>query len=224
MKRSIRNEDIRRIYSETARRYEIILGIYKILGVRLSKWRTEAFERLPGLTSPKMLDVACGTGANFSHLIKRYPDYQEIVGIDYTPQMLARAKKRIKENNWHDISLKLVDAKKMTKVLRDEFDLVVSTYSLSIIPDSPTVLKEIRKVLKTDGLVMLLDCQKFDGMLEVFNPLAIFLSTKLGGNEETYSVPVREIASNMFELVSENLIYSGLFYECLFRKRSISER
>ncbi|TXT57905.1 MAG: hypothetical protein BAJATHORv1_10613 [Candidatus Thorarchaeota archaeon] len=217
---TINNEEIRRIYGENTRTYEMILRIYKILGVRLSKWRAQAFEHLPVLSNPRILDVACGTGANFDYLTEKYPDFQEIVGIDYTPQMLARAKKRINENDWDGINLKLIDAKKMTSVLKGKFDLVVSTYSLSIIPNSPVVLKEINKILRDKGFVMLLDCQKFEGFLRIFNPIAIFLSKKLGGNEETYSVPVREIASEIFNPIHGRLLYSGLFYECVFRKRS----
>jgi len=217
---SVSNDTIRDVYNSTARRYEMILNIYKALGVNLKKWRENAFDRLPELTKPRILDVAVGTGTNLPYLIEKFPDYEEIVGIDYTPQMLTRAKKRIASNNWRDVHIHLIDAKEMSKHIKGKFDLIISTYSLSIIPDSPSVLKEIQKVLTPEGYLMLLDCQKFTGLLSIFNPMAILLSTKLGGNSETYSVPVSNIAAKMFNPLSRKLLYSGMFYEDLYQSIS----
>jgi len=105
----------------------------------------------------------------------------------------------------------------MSTVLDGCFDLVMSAYSLSIIPESPRVLSEMMKLVCKNGYVMLLDCQKFKGLLRIYNPIAIFLSTKLGGNSQTYSVPVSDIASEMFRPISRRVMYSGMFYEDLYK-------
>ncbi len=223
---SVSNEMIRDVYAITARRYEMILKIYRVLGVNLKKWREGAFSRLPEVKKPRILDIAVGTGTNLPYLIEKYPDYKEIIGIDYTPQMLARAKKRIDENSWRDVHIHLIDAKEMSNRIEGKFDVVISTYSLSIIPDSPRVLKEVQRILNPKGYLLLLDCQKFTGALGIFNPLAILLSTRLGGNEETYSVPVSNLAAQMFNPISRRLLYSGMFYEDLYQGSitSTSER
>jgi demethylmenaquinone methyltransferase/2-methoxy-6-polyprenyl-1,4-benzoquinol methylase len=200
----------------------MILRAYRILGVDLGKWRNEAMKRLPNLKEPRILDIGVGTGSNLPFLVKEYPDYREIVGVDYTAEMLAGAKRRIRDNGWRNVELVLTDAREMSSQVHGQFDLVVSTYSLSIIPDSPSVLGEISKLLTSDGYVLFLDCQKFRGLLRVFNPLAVFLSTRLGGNAETYSVPVSELAAQMFRPVSQRLLYSGLFYEDLYQNRQTS--
>ncbi|MHA2424452.1 MAG: class I SAM-dependent methyltransferase [Candidatus Thorarchaeota archaeon] len=217
---NITNDSIRDVYASTARRYEMILRIYKILGVNLKKWREDAFAGLPDLKSPRILDVAVGTGANLPYLVEKYPDYKEIVGIDYTPQMLRRARKRIADSNYRDVFICQMDAKEMSVEISGKFDLILSTYSLSIIPDSPKVLAEIKKLLGPNGYLLLLGCQKFTGPLKIFNPLAIRLSTLLGGNEETYSVRVSDIASKMFQPVRRKLLYSGMFYEDLYSQKS----
>ncbi|MFW9913472.1 MAG: class I SAM-dependent methyltransferase [Candidatus Thorarchaeota archaeon] len=210
---------IRSIYSSTARYYRMLLKTYRILGVNLDNWRIRAISRLPDLSHPRILDVGVGTGDNLLHLITRFPDYTEIVGVDYTREMLLRAQKRVRENAWKNVHLVECDAREMRTCIQGEFDLIISTYSLSIIPNSPRVLDEISKLASSDGYILLLDCQKFKGLLRLFNPLAIFLSTKLGGNSETYSVPVSDIASQMFQPVRRRLLYSGLFYEDLYRFR-----
>ena len=212
-------ERIRHIYSSSALHYQMLLKFYRGLGVNLGKWREEAIQRLPGLKNPRILDVSTGTGANIPLLIDKYPDYESIVGVDFTSAMLNQAAQRVRNNGWQNIELKLMDAREMSSALDGCFDLVMSTYSLSIIPESPRVLDEMKKLTCKDGYVMLLDCQKFKGLLRVYNPMAIFLSTRLGGNSQTYSVPVSEIASNVFRPVSRRMMYSGMFYEDLYKLR-----
>jgi ubiquinone/menaquinone biosynthesis C-methylase UbiE len=212
-------EIIRNIYSSTAKHYRMLLKAYRILGVNLEKWRLNAISRLPDMERPRVLDVGVGTGANLPHIVARYPNYAEIVGVDYTTEMLIRAHKRVKDHRWKNVHLVECDAREMRNSIQGEFDLIISTYSLSIIPDSPRVLDEISEMVSSKGHILLLDCQKFNGLLRVFNPMAIFLSTKLGGNSETYSVPVSKIASRMFQPVRRELLYSGLFYEDLYRSK-----
>ena len=212
----VTGEKIRHIYSSSALHYQMLLKFYRGLGVDLGKWREEAIQRLPDMKAPRILDVSTGTGANLPLLVNKYPDYKSIVGIDYTPAMLNQAALRVRDNDWQNIDLKLMDAREMSTTLDGCFDLVMSTYSLSIIPESPRVLSEMKKLTCKDGYIMLLDCQKFKGLLRIYNPMAIFLSTRLGGNSETYSVPVSEIASEMFRPVSRKLMYSGMFYEDLY--------
>lgn len=195
----------------------MLLKFYRGLGVNLAKWREEAIQRLPDLTEPRILDVSTGTGANIPLLAERYPNYKEIVGIDYTPLMLKQAVRRVKDQGFKNIQLQLGDARDMSENLDGCFDLIMSTYSLSIIPESRGVLNEIKKLVCKDGYVMLLDCQKFKGLLRIYNPIAIYLSTRLGGNAETYSVPVSDLASKMFKPVSRRLMYSGMFYEDLYK-------
>jgi ubiquinone/menaquinone biosynthesis C-methylase UbiE len=195
----------------------MLLRAYRILGVDLEKWRSRAISRLPDLESPRVLDVGVGTGANLPHIVSRYPDYTEIVGVDYTTEMLVGAQRRVRKQGWTKVHLVECDAREMSSCIQGDFDLIISTYSLSIIPNSLRVLDEISRMVASNGHILLLDCQKFKGLLRIFNPMAIFLSTKLGGNSETYSVPVSETASRMFQPVRRDRLYSGLFYEDLYR-------
>jgi len=214
------DEKIRAIYTATAPRYQMLLKFYRALGVNLAKWRKDAFANLPDMKRPRILDVGTGTGANLPFLVERYPDYESITGIDYTPAMLNQAVRRVRDNDWRDVDLHLVDAREMSKEIDGCFDLIVSTYSLSIIPDSLRVLDEIERHVCKEGYVMLLDCQKFKGILRIYNPLAIFLSTRLGGSSQTYSIPVSETAAKMFKPIRRKLMYSGMFYEDLYQKKS----
>ena len=142
----VTGEGIRHIYSSSALHYQMLLNFYKGLGVNLDKWRVEAIQRLPDLKEPRILDVSTGTGVNIPLLIDKYPDYKSIVGVDYTPAMLNQAARRARDNGWQNIDFKLMDAREMSSALDGCFDLVMSTYSLSIIPESPRVLGEMKKL------------------------------------------------------------------------------
>ncbi|MGY5859397.1 MAG: class I SAM-dependent methyltransferase [Candidatus Thorarchaeota archaeon] len=214
---NVTNEKIRAIYSASAHRYQMLLKIYQALGVNLAKWRGEAFAGLPDLKKPTILDVGTGTGANLPFLIEKYHDYESITGIDYTPAMLSQAVRRVRDHGWENVHLHLIDAREMCKAVKGSFDLIVSTYSLSIIPDSLRVLNEMKNCLSEDGYIMLLDCQKFKGILRIYNPLAIFLSTRLGGNSQTYSVPVSETAARILKPIHQKEMYAGMFYEDLYQ-------
>lgn len=216
----VTREKIRHIYSSSAHNYQMLLKVYRGLGVNLARWREEAIQRLPDLKEPRILDVSTGTGANIPLLAEKYSDYKEIIGIDYTPAMLKQAVRRVRDHGLENIELQLGDAREMSKDLDGCFDLVMSTYSLSIIPDSTCVLDEMNKLVCKEGYIMLLDCQKFKGLLRIYNPIAIFLSTRLGGNSQTYSVPVSDLASKMFKPVSRRLMYSGMFYEDLYKPKN----
>jgi len=92
----VTGEKIRHIYSSSALHYQMLLKFYRGLGVNLDKWRNEAIQRLPELKEPRILDVSTGTGASIPLLIEKYPDYKEIVGIDYTQAMLTQAARRVR--------------------------------------------------------------------------------------------------------------------------------
>jgi len=218
------SEGVRHVYSKSAQRYDILLQSYKVLGVNLEKWRKEAISRLPQLSQPRILEIGIGTGKNLPHLISQFPDYIEIVGLDYTPEMIVRCRHQVNKQRWDNIRLKLGDARKLTKYVEGEFDLIISTYSLSIIPDSPKVLNEMKQLMSSETYLLLLDCQKFKGLLRIYNPLAILLSTRLGGSNETYSVPISGIANSMFNSVYRHTLYSGLFYEDLYQGIKSSQK
>jgi ubiquinone/menaquinone biosynthesis C-methylase UbiE len=46
-----------------------------------------------------VVDIACGTGANFSFLQEKIGSNGRIVGVDFTDAMLTKAKERVTENH-----------------------------------------------------------------------------------------------------------------------------
>jgi ubiquinone/menaquinone biosynthesis C-methylase UbiE len=98
-----------------------------------------------------VLEVAVGSGMNFPH----YSRDIGLLGIDFSPEMLALARKRASDLA-RDIELRVGDAHDLD-VPDASVDTVVCTFSLCAIPDEVRALQEMHRVLKPGGLLLLAD-------------------------------------------------------------------
>ena len=67
--------------------------------------RDEAIASLELRPGDTVLDVGCGTGLSFESLRQRIGKGGRIVGIEQSPEMMAKAQARVRENQWHNIDL-----------------------------------------------------------------------------------------------------------------------
>ena len=104
----------------------------------------------------KILDVACGTGTNFRYL----PETVELVGIDISPEMLARAEDRLTELDT-DGTLLQMDAQNLD-FADDSFDAVISSLSTCTFPDPVAALREMSRVCKPGGTIRLVEHGRSD--------------------------------------------------------------
>ncbi|MEJ7634329.1 methyltransferase domain-containing protein [Aeromicrobium sp.] len=95
--------------------------------------RERAIELLRLTPGDRVLDVGCGTGLNFPSLREHIGPAGHVVGVDASAAMLGQARKR--SRSWANVTLLEGDAGDMRGLLdRWEFDAVIATYAMSIIP------------------------------------------------------------------------------------------
>jgi ubiquinone/menaquinone biosynthesis C-methylase UbiE len=99
----------------------------------------------------RVLEVAVGTGRNLAY----YPDTVSLTGIDASPAMLAIARRRAGDLG-RDVGLQVGDAQALA-FPDGAFDTVVCTLSLCGIPDPERAVAEMKRVLRPDGRLLLLD-------------------------------------------------------------------
>lgn len=109
-----------------------------------------------GAATGRVLDVACGTGANFPYL----PESADVVGIDVSRPMLVRARERA-DDVGRQVELEQMDAQRLS-FADDSFDHVVSSLSTCTFPDPVEALNEMGRVCKPDGQVRLLEHHRWD--------------------------------------------------------------
>ena len=106
------------------------------------------FPELPQHTS--ILDFGCGTGLQLQALKKKYPD-AEITGIDQSSDMLNIARKKVP-----DVAIRN-EVYSSESFANDSFDLIVASYSLSMVDDLDSILITFKKHLKPNGSVLVID-------------------------------------------------------------------
>jgi ubiquinone/menaquinone biosynthesis C-methylase UbiE len=109
-----------------------------------------------GDVTGRVLDVACGTGTNFRYL----PATADLVGIDISPEMLAKAETQLDELG-RDGTLERMDAQDLA-FEDDSFDAVVSALSTCTFPDPVAALREMERVCKPDGTIRLVEHGRSD--------------------------------------------------------------
>jgi ubiquinone/menaquinone biosynthesis C-methylase UbiE len=107
------------------------------------------FEGLSG----RLLDAGVGTGRNFPF----YPANSTVVGIDFSPAMLARARRRVRSSSV-PIELSQMDVTRLD-FPGGTFDAAVATFLFCVLPDEQQVpaLRELGRVVKPGGYVRLLE-------------------------------------------------------------------
>jgi S-adenosylmethionine-diacylgycerolhomoserine-N-methlytransferase len=141
----------------TVRRlYGLVAGVYDLrVGVFL-RWRKPAVKALRLRQGDTVLDLACGTGLDFRHIIDRIGPDGRIVGVDCTRAMLRQAGRKLASHRWVGVSLVEGDATRLP-LASDSCDAVLCSYAMAIIPDYRRAIAEAVRVLKPGGRLVLLE-------------------------------------------------------------------
>ena len=124
----------------------------------------------------RVLEVGVGTGLSLSS----YAPHLEVTGIDYSEDMLERARKRVAaERLAHVRELRQMDARTLD-FPDGHFDTVVAMYLVSVVPEPERVMAEIARVCRPGGQVIIVNHfareRGFLAWIErVFAPLAGWL-------------------------------------------------
>lgn len=104
-------------------------------------------------SNDRILDVACGTG-ELEQLLAAEISCQQIVGVDLSEQMLAQARRKLQA--FSHIKFQRATVRSLPFPTQS-FDVVISANSFHYFDDPLASLQEMRRVLKLDGRLVLLD-------------------------------------------------------------------
>jgi ubiquinone/menaquinone biosynthesis C-methylase UbiE len=111
-------------------------------------------EILDGLPPGVALDAACGTGRHAAYLAALG---HEVIGVDTSPEMLARAREKVPEGEFYEADLHDVP------LADDSVDLVVCAIALAHVPDLEQALTELVRVLRPNGHLVISDSRGLIG-------------------------------------------------------------
>jgi len=120
----------------------------------ISRWRRQLAERARG----DVLEVAIGTGRNLEYYNENY--VKSVTGMDFSRKMLETilAKKEEGKTNPNiELKLKVGNCSRLMEFRDSQFDTVVDTFGICSFEDPVSALKEMRRVCKPDGQILLLE-------------------------------------------------------------------
>ena len=138
-----------------ALRYDLLVWFVS-LG-REGRFREKSLDVAKLKPGDSVLDVGCGTGTLAIAAKKRVGPEGQVRGIDASPEMIARAKKKARRAGFEVLLQEgLAEAQPF---LDREFDVVLCTVMLHHLPRKPRqqCASEIRRVLKPSGRVLAVD-------------------------------------------------------------------
>jgi len=107
------------------------------------------FEMLGPVDGLKMLDAGCGEGYNTRKLAERGA---KVVGIDVSKEMI-KAAREAEEKKPLGIRYEVTPFTDLSTFRNESFDTVVSFMALMDGPDYPGAIRELARVLKTEGFL-----------------------------------------------------------------------
>lgn len=169
----------------------------------------------------RVLVFCCGTGLDFPYILEKIGSEGEIVGVDFSSEMLNKVKEKIRMNKWENIKLIEADVTKFKDKIDKNFDVGVCTLGISIIPEYKAAYYNLLSHVKNQGEIIIGDIQLSSGWRSLFNPITVFLAKKYGGtyeghknSRELYSIMKRELTN-----VKKREFFFKSYYYCIGKKK-----
>lgn len=143
---AVENDFVERVYEKLAKVYDLVFG------PTLHPGRLAALEHMGIKPGDRVLEVGVGTGINTS----LYPRNCQVTGIDLSVSMLEKARERVAREGLRNVRLIEMDAARLT-FADDSFDIVYAPYLVSVVPDPVQVVREMRRVCRPGGKIIVLN-------------------------------------------------------------------
>ena len=187
-----RSRYVSRMFGRISRRYDLLNTV--MTGGMHYVWRRSAADIAFGSgLNGAALDVACGTG-DFAFDLARKPSIEQVVGLDFTPEMLALAKVKARRQGLDAATTFAVGDAHALPFADDAFVCATVGFGARNFIDVPRALREMARVVRPGGRVVVLEIVRMEGrglrsrlLPWCFRKVAPILGAALAGDSEAYS-------------------------------------
>jgi len=186
-------------WNKTAHHYDYMMAIAERVGMK--KWRRLLWSRVE---SSRVLEIGAGTGNNFPY----YPTDAEITAVDFSEEMLKRARDRASRLKVK-VDLRQMDAQNL-EFPDNTFDTVVASAVFCAIPDPVRGIREVERVVKPGGKVVLLEqdfsANRFSRLLvKLVNPWVMRMGSDFRRR------PLENVAKSGLKVERVTKLWAGMF-------------
>jgi demethylmenaquinone methyltransferase / 2-methoxy-6-polyprenyl-1,4-benzoquinol methylase len=182
-----KSQRVARVFDSVASRYDIMNdvmsgGLHRI-------WKAMTISQANVRPGQKVLDVASGTGDLALAFAKKVGKQGKVVMSDINGAMLQRGRDRLIDEGY-PVEAVVCDAEHLP-FPNGEFDLVTVAFGLRNMTDKLAALKQMHRVLKPGGKLMVLEFSKVAAPLEKIYDLYSFkvlpwLGKRIANDEASY--------------------------------------
>ena len=201
--------------NEIKKRYNRVAPIYDSLEHLMEKgkmgsWRKRLWQRveenLPE-SDGELLEAGVGTGKS----IQYYPDNIELYAIDFSEKMLKKARQKA-DATAKEINLIQMDIQNLD-FPDNFFDIIVTSCVFCSVPDPVKGLKELKRVCKNDGKIIMLEHMRskkepIGSLMDLFNWVSLYtyganINRKTIENIEKAGLKIKEVNELFYDIVKE---------------------
>ena len=201
---------------QVQRAYELYAPVYDfVFDWIFAPGRAAAIKQLGLQREDRVLEVGIGTGLN----LPLYPPAVRLTGIDLSQEMLDKAIERVHTLTMPNVTLKVMDATSMD-FADNEFDKAVATYTISAVPDPVAVLREMRRVVRPGGVLVILNHFRSERRtIGRFEDLVAPVCTRLGWKSNLALTPLlKRVGLTPEVVVKVNMFNGWRLVKCVNRK------
>ena len=212
-----RSTFVRQPLRRVTRRYDRMARWYRAAEITIllpHRLRHKAVQRLALRPGETVLEIGCGTGRNLPLLCDTVGDDGQVIGVDASSGMLARAQQWVTRHHRQNVRLLHQDAAELT--LPSQVDAALFSLSYSVLPDRETVLQKTWEALRPDGRLVIMDAGLPASPLgRLLGPVGEAIATIFPG--DPYSQPWEDLTS-LSQTVQSEWFQLGIYFICTIRK------
>jgi SAM-dependent methyltransferase len=188
-------------YRRRASTYDVELAPFET-------YRADAIAKLQLAAGETVLDVGCGTGLSFERLRAGVGASGRIVGIEQSPEMLARARERVVRSGWENVDL--VEAPAAGAQVPQPADAALFHFTHDVMRDEAS-LANVFAHLKPGARVVACGLQWAPGWMLPANGFvllaALYSTSSLEGLDKPWDRLARFVTDLQVESVLQGSIY-----------------
>lgn len=141
-------------------KYNVAAGIYNVIAFIMSLGQAQRIyrrvaEQVKSDVPQTIIELGCGPASVVPELVQSSHERSQIIGIDFSAQMIEIAKSKKVMNNWQNVEFRCQDIYACPD--SEVADVLIFCLSLTAIPDAEKALEKALTILKPGGQLVIVD-------------------------------------------------------------------